>query len=130
MKKIFKISNLLLLGLLFFAACKKQNQQERNINIDASIAAGALYELNLAEYTKISAQVKIVTQATQYDISSLSRNANGNYVYKFSLAVPTKVNGVATQKVIIKIKDPIDSQRNGGGCNEEETKLTINLTIQ
>ena len=141
MKKFLSIFGLALLIIVGFTSCKKEKADDVQIvNLDVTLAAGAVYNLDLSKYGDADDIAKIFTQAEHFDISEIT-GTTGKYNYQYKVAAIPKVNFAGTDKVVIKLTEPArGGERNGGNSNGgfcgttdgagDEAIITINFKIQ
>ena len=141
MKKFLPILSLVLLTLVGFTSCKKEKHDDVQIvNLNVTLAAGTVYNLDLSKYGDADDIAKIFTQAEHFDISEINSTA-GKFNYQYKVAAIPKVNFTGTDKVVIKLTEPErGGGRNGGSSNggfcgdtngtHDEAIITINFTIQ
>jgi len=148
MKKLFFCS---LVASAVLVSCYKEgehpnyhsaNYSSHLVSIDATIASGAEYQLNLQPYADGNDIAAIKTQAVNYTTSEIVNTGTGSSpVYHFSAVNTTKLP--LSEKVVITVT----KKSNGGGCNSNNyytnndysgnnyagndyTVITINIQVQ
>ena len=140
MKKFLTLSAFALLLTIGLFSCKKEKTDEVEIvNLNVTLAAGEVYNLDLSKYSDDDDAAKIFTQAEHFDVSEISATS-GKFNYRYKVAALPKVNFTGTDKVVIKLTEGQrecgnDGTRgdNGRGRNQyskDEAIITINFTIQ
>jgi hypothetical protein len=116
----------LLLNIAFIS-CKKENHRDRDevkdINLNVSVDAGAIYNLDLSAYGDADDIAIITKQASDFNLSEIAKQGTiGTYSYKRN--GNPKAGGNGTDVVILKVSEP------AGICKgSDETNITINFTI-
>jgi hypothetical protein len=126
--KFFKYSAymLVLSTAISFTACKKAGHGEtKNITLNASVAAGTDYQLNLAPYGDADDVASITIPATNAAVSRIENAPTGFApVYHF---IGDAAKFTATDKVVITVEEGGRGRR----CHQsDKTIITINFTIQ
>ena len=120
MKKLFFCS--LVASTVLVSCCKEgehpnyhpSNYNSHLVTIDATIASGAEYQLNLQPYADGNDVAAIKTQAVNYTTSEIVNTGTGtSLVYHFSAVTTNKLP--LSEKVVIAVT----KKNNGGGCNSE-----------
>ena len=117
---------LVLCVAISFSSCKKDRFGEtKNVTINATVATGVAYELNLAQYGDDDDVASITTAPANASVSSIENAAYGFApVYHFS---SDAAKFTATDKVVITVSEG----GRGGRCHKSDaTVITINFTIQ
>jgi hypothetical protein len=143
MKKLFFCS--LVASTVLVSCCKEGehpnyhpgNYNSHLVTIEASIASGAEYQLNLQSYAGTNGVATIKTQAVNYTTSEIVNTGTGtSLVYHFSAVTTNKLP--LNEKVVIAVT----KKNNGGGCNSNNdytnndyagtdyTLITINIKVQ
>ena len=141
MKKLFFCS--LVASTVLVSCCKEGehpnyhpgNYNSHLVTIEASIASGAEYQLNLQPYADGNDVAAIKTQAVNYTSSEIVNTGTGSSpVYHFSAVTNNKLP--FSEKVVIAITGR-NNNSNNGGCNSNNdytsngyTLITINIKIQ
>lgn len=104
-------------AILSFSSCKKEradryNASETSANLDVTLKAGNMYQLNLSAYGNGSAS--IVKQASAYSVSAINYSG-GVYVYSYSSNATPKSGETITDQVTLKVINT-RSQSGSGGC--------------
>lgn len=125
MKKYLSLTIFIMAIVFVLASCKKQDHKTQYITLNESVTSGSMYKLSLSAYGDADDEPAITTQAVNYTVSQLSKDAaTANNTYSFS--VNQKIADKET--VVITLKE----NHNGrGNCNrnEAEAVITINFTI-
>ena len=120
-KAIYFLSTLIMLGSL--SSCKKEVAgTAQQIVIEAEIASGALYQLDLSAYGSNAAITKQATSFTTSKISSTSRTSAGTYQYTSAAKTAT------TDQVVLAVTDGKTGSRNCGPS--DSTIVTINFNVK
>ena len=93
--------------------------------MDVTVAPGAIYQLNVSQYADQDDEASIVTQATNFTISEITKDGvSENYMYKYVPKAAIKTGATRTDKVQLKVSEPANR------CHKDETDITINFTIK
>ncbi|MEO6668840.1 MAG: hypothetical protein ABIN36_05160 [Ferruginibacter sp.] len=124
MKKFILQFSFLICGIVLLQSCSKNNQETKYVNLDENIQAGSTYSLNLGTYADRTAVASITTQASDYTVSQLDKDAaSGCSIYHFSTDSKTKEK----QTVVLNL-----TGKKSGQCsrNDNKTVISINFTVQ
>jgi len=134
MKKLFFCS--LVASTVLVSCCKEGvhphynynsgNYNSHSVNIEATIASGAEYQLDLQPYAGADDVATIKTQAVNYTTSEIVRTGiRSSPVYHFSAVTNNKLP--FSEKVVIEI-----TGQNNGQCGQHHdgTLITIDLKVQ
>ena len=119
--------------LLFFVAiaatqsCKKHDETPKNVVINATLASGADYRLNLLQYGKSGSSATIAQQATKAVVSEVFADS---LVYHYQAATKTSLK----DQVVLKVTKPechqgADSTGTRKNDEDDVTTVTINFVI-
>lgn len=121
MKRIF--FPLLLIAMITVQSCEKHDASPKNIVLNATLASGEEYKLNLEQYNNESPVVSIAQQAVHAQISDMIA---GTLVYHY------KATTKATVQDQVKLT-LVDAESNDGNdhhqCGDDSTHITINFTV-
>ncbi len=120
--------------LLFFVAmaatqsCQKHDDAPKNVVINATLASGADYRLNLLQYGKTGSSATIVQQAGKAAVSEVIADS---LIYHYQAATKTSL----TDQVILKVTEPrcgngADSTGGRKNDNDDVTNITINFVVK
>jgi len=123
----------LLCSLVLLSACRKNGPDHRRnpavenktVSVNASVTTGTVYTLSLSQYGRESAVI-LQQAAGHYTQSEITRDPEGNFLYRYSGSGSPKAGGTATDEVVVKVTDTRESQ--GGGCRSNN-QVTVNTTI-
>ena len=124
MKKYILSIACLLCGIVLLQSCSKNKPEAKYVNLDESVQSGSTYSLNLGAYADRSAVASIATQASDYTVSQLDKDAgSGCSVYHFSTDSKTKDK----QTVVLNL-----TNKGNGPCNHDDSKtvITINFSVK
>ena len=127
MKQKLQISLLAISVMLMLFSCKKDQRENesKSVTLNVTLAASAVYELDLSAYGDADDLAAITTQAANFDVSEINKDSlSGKYLYKYTVAASAKTGFNGTDKVILKVYEP------AGRPHYDETIITINFTIQ
>ncbi len=121
----------LILSLGFsIASCEKEHgkKETKYVTLDVILARGANYQLDLSAYGDADDLATIITQATDYTISEIVKNAStSKYLYNYTTATTPKFSSTGKDQVVLKVYE-----EEGERCRDkgEATIITINFTLQ
>ena len=125
MKKYLQFTMLLIAVFFVLQSCKKPGHQTQYVTLNETIQSGSTYTLNLSAYGDADDEPSITTQAKNYSVSQIGKDAvTANNMYSFS--VMQKASDKET--VVITLKEQHGNRR--GNCNRDEAVITINFTVQ
>jgi hypothetical protein len=121
MKKAFYILSTFAI-LASATACNKNAQSSKQeVNIDAEVASGDLYQLDLAKYGSVAAITKQAVNYTTSKVAGSSRTVAP--VYQFS----SNVKSAAIEQVVLAVTDG----KTSGRCRaSDSTIVTINFSVK
>ncbi len=127
MKKILPVLCVVCLALILLGSCKKdfhpKDEENKIVAIDATVAAGSVYLLDLSPYADADDIANIKTQAEHFDISVINNAGAGKFNYQYKVAAQPKAGFNGTDKVVLQIQEP------AGRCHKSATTITVNITI-
>jgi hypothetical protein len=125
MKKYIHYPLLLISMFLILQSCKKPHDT-RYVTLNETIVSGNTYTLDLSAYGDGDDKASITTQAKNYTVSQISKDAvSSNDIYTFSVTQKQ----ADKETVIITLKEDHRHGPSGGGCDHDEAVITINFTI-
>jgi hypothetical protein len=126
--KLFTKTVAILFVCLSIISCKKNDEHStKNITIDATIAPGETYKLNLKEYQDADDIAIISTQATGNFVSSEITTDASTLQQTYTYQAFAKFAG--NDKVVIDINEN-HPRRSCSNKNDTEARITINFTIK
>jgi hypothetical protein len=132
MTQIFSLAIIATLCSTLLMGCEKEHEHHKkdeikNITLNITQAANAVYTLDLSAYGDADDINGITTQATHFTTSAITKNATtGKYTYTYQGLPTGHFSYAANDAVILKISEPTN-----GRCHRvEETNITINFTLQ
>jgi hypothetical protein len=128
MKKYLLPCIILFCGMVLLQSCKKPGHDTEYVTLNETVVAGSTYSLDLSAYGDGDDEPSITTQATDFLVSQINKDAvTAKNIYNFSASIKS----VGKQIVVITLKE--GHHRGGpfgGNCNRDEAVITINFTIQ
>jgi hypothetical protein len=123
MKKYFPLPFLAIVLFFMLQSCKKHGRDTQYITLNETVISGNTYSLDLSAYGDEDDIPSITTQAKNYDVSQINKNAvTARNIYSFSVTQKTSDK----ETVVITLKE---QHAGRGSCNRDEAVITINFTI-
>ena len=124
MKKYIFLLTFLLGSMMLLQSCKKEHKETKYVTLNETLQSGQIYSLDLATYGDADDVPSITTQADNYFVSEINKDAStAKNIYHFS-----GDNKFATpQKVIITLAE---NHGGRGNCKSDDTVITINFTVK
>lgn len=113
--------------LVFLNGCKKPGHDTQYVELNETVLSNAMYTLDLSQYGDEDDIPSISTQATDYTVSEIRKDAvSSKNIYNFSSAAKS----ASAQTVVITLKEgnhPNGPRRN---CNRDEAVITIHFSVK
>ncbi len=124
MKKILYTLTALLSFAIFQACNKSMEGATKQIAIDASIAQGAVYQLNLSPYGNVASILKQASIYTTSNITTISGSTEK--IYSYSASTKTGL----TDEVVLAITNEKAGRRDDCRKAVDSTVITIKFNIK